>query len=117
MTLCPVLDFANHAMDTPTVYPQPTRGEVWDTGPSIKRRFGEKFTLLAPSQHSVKIGDELFLKYGSHSNATLFTEYGFVLSRQDIEVEVTELVEELFNKRGAVGAWMKEVLTNEGYWG
>ncbi|PPQ81158.1 hypothetical protein CVT24_007942 [Panaeolus cyanescens] len=110
-------NFANHALEVPTVYPQPTRGEIWNTGPSTKRKYGEDFTLLAPSTQATKPQDELYLKYGSHSNSTLFTEYGFVLARTDSEIEVVDLVEDLFEKRGAVGTWMKEVLTGEGYWG
>lgn len=68
----------------------------------------------------------MFLQYGKHSNRVLFVEYGFVntFSKKDIvdgqfdgEVNVQDLVEELFHARDAVGEWMKTVLVEEGYWG
>ncbi|KAJ3517147.1 hypothetical protein NLJ89_g683 [Agrocybe chaxingu] len=124
MTLCPILDFANHQTTIPTVLPEATQAELWNTGPLPKRNFGDNFTLLSPPV-SVAAGQELFLKYGSHANSTLFVEYGFVnvanweASEEETggEVEVDTHVEELFNQRGEIGSWMKDILTEEGYWG
>ncbi|KDR81593.1 hypothetical protein GALMADRAFT_239640 [Galerina marginata CBS 339.88] len=126
MTLCPILDFANHTTTPPYTLPQATHAELWDTGPSTKRKFGDDFVLLSPSTASSSRGGELFLRYGAHSNATLFAEYGFVNlpspewthdEASGGEVELGHLVEDLFRGRAEVGSWMKEVLVEEGYWG
>jgi len=121
MTLCPILDFANHTAEAPYTKPETTRGELWDTGPSSKRPFGDNFILLSPDMRTSN-GEELFLRYGVHSNATLFSEYGFidqsipVKASRTGETEVIKVVEKLFEKRGNVGVWMKQVLIDEGYW-
>ena len=69
---------------------------------------------------------ELFLTYGAHPNRTLFVEYGFVNEVEDAdlvsgnyagEVNLDDIVEDMFSRRGAVGAWMKYVLERQGYWG
>ncbi|KAF8163286.1 hypothetical protein B0H34DRAFT_694841 [Crassisporium funariophilum] len=121
MTLCPILDFANHTANPPYTFPQPSPGEIWNSGPSIKKKLGDPFILLSPSTSSISIDQELFLRYGTHSNSTLFAEYGFVnMSPSDGtegEVEMDALVEALFDQKGATGLWMKEVLVQEGYWG
>jgi len=121
MTLCPILDFANHTAISPFVFPKATHGELWDTGPSPKRKFGDDFTLLAPTDGFTAAGTQLYLRYGLHTNATLFTEYGFVNRgpREDVSDEaiLDSLVEDMFQRRGELGEWMKTVLTDEGYWG
>ena len=122
MTLCPILDFANHTPTPPFMMPQATRAEIWDTGPSKRRKYGEDFVLLSPSTTSTPANEEMFLRYGAHSNATLFAEYGFVNhfdgeQKDGLELEVDKEVEALFSSRGAVGSWMREVLLDEGYWG
>ncbi|KAF9564668.1 SET domain-containing protein [Agrocybe pediades] len=124
MTLCPILDFANHAATAPSTKPETSRAELWDAGPSNKRPFGDNFVLLSPDVQTAG-GQELMLRYGVHSNATLFAEYGFVDERssqgasemREGETEVIQAIEKLFINRGNVGAWMKQVLVDEGYWG
>ena len=125
MTLCPILDFANHTTKEPFTWPRTTQAELWDCGPSSKRKFGDNFVLLSPSTTVVSASDELYLRYGAHANSTLFAEYGFTNSL-DLEnhsdgfegqIELDDVIEALFNGRGAVGLWMKEVLSDEGYWG
>ena len=123
MTLCPILDFANHTANDPHTMPKATNGEIWGTGP-LGKKAGEQFILLAPSTAPTAVGDELYLRYGMHSNATLFSEYGFVMtsggqSEEEIceELELQGPIESLFKDRGEVGQWMKECLIAEGYWG
>lgn len=122
MTLCPILDFANHTAISPHTMPKPTNGEIWDTGP-LGKKTGEQFILLAPSTAPTAVGDEIYLRYGMHSNATLFAEYGFVMASDEQsetfseELELQGPIESLFKGRGEVGQWMKECLIAEGYWG
>jgi len=74
----------------------------------------------------VRKDQELYLTYGTHPNHTLLAEYGFIndVSEEDItcgrfpgEVEVNDIVKNLFQSRGALGTWMKEILKSHGYWG
>lgn len=61
LSLCPILDLANHHYDdsrATTRHPIPT--------------------FRSPSECHFKEGDEVFLKYGTHSNRFLFQHYGFV---------------------------------------
>lgn len=122
MTLCPILDFANHSPRPPYTIPKPIQAELRDTAPSSKKTFGENFVLLSPSTTITPSDTELFLKYGAHSNSTLFTEYGFMTDlsvggRAGGEAELDGIIAALFNSRGSLGSWMKEILVVEGYWG
>lgn len=81
---------------------------------------------MASSVTPINADDELFLRYGSHSNPTLFVEYGFVNywtegecqeGKYNGEVDVQDILEELFSAKGSTGDAMKEVLEEEGYWG
>lgn len=125
MTLCPILDFANHTYTDSSAYPRPTQAETWDLWPSSKFKFGENFVLLSPSGVTLLSGEEIFLRYGMHSNSTLFTEYGFVnmVDWSDLpedfsaEVDMDNYVVPLFEQKGEVGLWMKNLLEEEGYWG
>lgn len=126
MTLCPILDFANHTYKENSMHPGPTMADIWDSAPSLssKRQFGEDFFLLSPSNATVNVGEQLFLRYGMHANSTLFAEYGFVntidWSNPDDtfsgEVEVDHFVKTLFETKVEVGKWAKNILIEEGYW-
>lgn len=124
LTLCPILDFANHTYTQKFAYPGAYQAEIFNVGPSSKRKFGEDFVLLAPSTEAVVAGEQLFLQYGMHANRTLFTEYGFVNffdwdnvpESFQAEVEVDSYIEALFERRGELGSFMKNVLVDEGYW-
>lgn len=124
MTMCPILDFANHTKRSEHTYPQLSHAEFWDQAPS--KIIGDDFVLLSPKEKTLHPGEEVFLKYGAHSNRTLFVEYGFIdkvesniLESNSIDCEADLLwhVSTLFGKRGAVGKWMEELLRTKGYWG
>lgn len=122
MTLCPILDFANHTTGPRHTLPLLPRFR----GRKSVKQTSHNFTLLAPASIETLPDEELFLTYGAHANQTLFVEYGFVnrpeglaLSDQDNnkEADVQEAVERLFKDRGHLGTWMKQQLIDEGYWG
>jgi hypothetical protein len=122
VTLCPILDFANHGWHHSDIHPV-SNTETWNTRPKAR----DEFQFLA-TEHiaKVEIGKEICLRYGGHSNQSLFVEYGFVnaVSNEEMEsgtypaeVDVQTIVTGLFEGQGAVGSWMQTVLQNEGYWG
>jgi len=117
MTLCPILDFANHTTNPPYTLPQASPADIWNIAPPGKHKFGHDFTLLSPSVLVTSPDAELSLKYGSHPNSTLFTEYGFVEPTNEGEIMLDSAVEALFKLRGHVGLWMKDILVAERYWG
>ena len=82
--------------------------------------------LMSPADLSVEEDQEMYLIYGSHPNKRLFVEYGFIVhfsaealcsGRFFGEVDVQDLVENIFQQRGEIGEWMKGMLVKEGYWG
>ena len=78
LSLCPILDLANHHFDdgrATTRHPIPT--------------------FHSPSECHLKQGDEVFLKYGTHSNPFLFQHYGFVC---DGEMEKSISVDDAFDR-------------------
>ncbi|KAG2020301.1 hypothetical protein CC2G_005658 [Coprinopsis cinerea AmutBmut pab1-1] len=125
LTLCPILDFANHSPVHPSTSPLPTKCDIWNIAPRPGQ--GDDFTLSSPPRVTVARGEELYLRYGYHSNQFLFAEYGFVsllsLAERCREnsgygnVNITPVVEDLFASRGRVGERMKTLLKEEGYWG
>lgn len=124
LTLCPILDFANHTDSLPTTWPQAGKCDLWNIAPRPGK--GDDFVLLAPSTLTSKEGDELFLRYGAHTNQFLFVEYGFVnpapLGSTSSEntygsIDISPIVEDLFRARGSTGRQMRAVLEEEGYWG
>ena len=119
MTLCPILDFANHTSISAQIIPQVSDAEIWDIAPRPK--LGDDFTLLPSSNTVIQKGEEICLNYGAHPKRTLFVEYGFIEefsgSSSNGEVDVQDVIEELFKRRGALGESMKAILEEEGYWG
>jgi hypothetical protein len=114
----------NHSSIEPNVIPRAFSADIWDMAPS--KNAAEDMVLMSPSQKTVLAGEELYLRYGYHSNQFLFVEYGFsnAVSEQGVlcgdeqsDVDVTPVVEDLFKSRGEFGEWMKERLLEEGYWG
>lgn len=120
LTLCPILDFANHSPNGPHMTPAPSEADIWDTAPV--RAIGKGFRFLSPVDVSVQEGTEIFLAYGAHPNRTLFVEYGFVnkslgeVEITDGEVDVQGVVESLILDHKS-GVFVKSILEDEGYWG
>lgn len=122
ITLCPILDFANH--DWYNSYIRPVfDSDIWNTRPRAK----DGFQFLATEHiREVEVGKEIYLRYGGNSNQDLFVEYGFVnaVSNEEMvsgtypaEVDVQAIMVDLFEGRGTVGSWMRTILEKEGYWG
>ena len=122
VTLCPVLDFANHDWHHSHIQPI-SDSEIWNT----RSKARDTFQFLATECIAeVEVDGEVCLRYGGHSNQSLFVEYGFVnfVSNEDMksgtypaEVDVQAIVVDLFKGRGSIGIWMQTILENEGYWG
>ncbi|TCD69710.1 hypothetical protein EIP91_006477 [Steccherinum ochraceum] len=121
LTLCPILDFANH---------RPGPSDIIPTSNPYK--LGGDFTFTASSEHALRLEEgerdkEVFLRYGGHANRVLFVEYGFVnLGNSEGvegegsgEVDVQDVVEDLvFGSADAeVVKRARDVLELEGYWG
>ncbi|KLO18588.1 SET domain-containing protein [Schizopora paradoxa] len=124
LTLCPLIDFANHttSQDTrPGAFPQ-----IRCTN---EARLGGSNNFLAPgATHDMAFvshpdrelieGEEVFLRYGGHCNRALFVEYGFVDEHGEpsiSEVNVEDLMDALFRDAGEVGDACRDVLQREGY--
>ncbi|GAA5881291.1 hypothetical protein JCM3774_000957 [Rhodotorula dairenensis] len=107
LTLCPVIDMINHSPGR-TTKPDPRVSSL---------------TFCAPAPASpdpvLHDGDELAFQYGSHEDAFLLAEYGFVVGEENVynAVEVDRFVEALFEAQGDEGELKKGVLKDEGYWG
>lgn len=122
ITLCPILDFANHDWYHSHIQPVSDSG-IRTTHPKAK----EGFQFLATEHMAeVGVGKEVCLRYGGHSNQSLFVEYGFVndVSNEEMEsgkypaeVDVQTIMVNLFEGQGTIGSWMQRILENEGYWG
>ncbi|CCU98074.1 unnamed protein product [Malassezia sympodialis ATCC 42132] len=115
-TLAPLLDMANH---------------TFVQGKQCKVRYSaEGMELCAPAQCGLQAGDEVCITYGPHTNATLLTEYGFLLAPRDAlrgasawdgnphaELAVDDAIAERFRAEGDEGAWKVQRLKEEGYSG
>ncbi|KAL4067610.1 hypothetical protein V8B97DRAFT_1949899 [Scleroderma yunnanense] len=120
LTMCPVLDFANHSPDKSNMHPSPNNADIWNFAPIPS--IGEGLRFFSKDDVTIEENNEILLKYGCHSNKTLFVEYGFVNEIHDAavgidgEVDVRDVVEKCFTDphRSHV---VKDVLEKEGYWG
>ncbi|EPQ32320.1 uncharacterized protein PFL1_00516 [Pseudozyma flocculosa PF-1] len=139
-TLAPFLDMANHTSQPSLecrVQFNPAGGlELYAPPPSARP--------LHLGRKGMRKGDECLITYGAHSNASLLSEYGFVLPgvcpsdeedarpREDegaasdgatwkgnryCEVSVDAEVERLFDEQGEAGQRKMELLQDRGYWG
>ena len=129
LTLCPVLDFANHAPENTHIIPV-LPSTLFPATPGSSKRgnsgLAGDYMFIASSDTPVRKNEELYLRYGAHANRTLFVEYGFVSSWNEGdcregnfngEVDVQDIMEDLFASRGIVGQVLKDILEEEGYWG
>ncbi|KAJ6630784.1 hypothetical protein B0H10DRAFT_2160174 [Mycena sp. CBHHK59/15] len=118
LTLCPILDFANHRVDGPCMKPRPSDADLHNASPIP--RLGDAFTLLSPDTPT-DCGEEMHLTYGAHPNRTLFVEYGFIVAhkhnRPRGEVDVQDIVEGRFKEKGNEGRAKESILRETGYWG
>jgi hypothetical protein len=105
ITLCPLLDYANHSFTAPNV----NTARLRERGYPIP-------TFLSPPDLTLEQGEQIFLYYGSHPRCTLFTEYGFVDVGAPIEVSVDDLIEWLF-ENAEDGSEKRKLLEGHGYWG
>lgn len=105
ITMCPLLDFANHSISAPNF------------NTPLHRRKGHPIpSMIAPPDRGLKAGDQIFLLYGHHSNETMFTEYGFTDMNAPSEICIDEAVEKLFED-AKDGAEKSRILRDRGYWG
>lgn len=123
MSLCPILDFANHSSSCPSARPAVSEADIWGVSPKV---YSCDFGLNSPPKCSIESGEQLFLQYGLHPNRILFTEYGFVeISNNRLpkenenlkEVDITHIMLDMFAKKGERGRWLEERLRESGYWG
>ncbi|KAF8559561.1 SET domain-containing protein [Imleria badia] len=121
LTMCPILDFANHTPVQANMIAVPSNSEIWDAAPVNSIGDGLKF--ISPDNVKIEENDEILLTYGSHSNKTLFVEYGFVnlLSENrpspSGEVDVQDLTQKYVFADGQLCEAVRVILVAEGYWG
>lgn len=114
LTLCPVIDFANHTIDE-------------SQSAQVHRNDDGSLELTSPDI-VMEEGAEVVFRYSGHSNAALFSEYGFAISRShsqdrsegeivdEGDINVDDLMEQLFLCKED-GSWRREMLEAHGYWG
>ncbi|KZP12004.1 SET domain-containing protein [Athelia psychrophila] len=124
LTMCPILDFANHTSTSRHMSPVPIDFRSLSTLPRGSPKKGQ-LVFVSPRE-AIEEGEEIFLCYGAHANRTLFVEYGFVndipigaehSDEYNGEVDVQDIVERLFTEAGPQGMWLKGVLEDNAYWG
>ena len=108
LTLCPILDFANHTRVGRHMSPMPS---------DMNTSLAKDFVLFSPHDTVTQNGSELYLTYGHHSNCRLFVEYGFVDDGTPSEADVQDIVERILEDKGKAAFQMKTLLQEEGYWG
>lgn len=132
LTLCPVLDFANHSEASSHIIPVVESGL---RSPGARTSAGD-FTFKSCTDATLEAGQQLYLRYGGHCNRILFVEYGFVnsfkseaIAREKFrgEADVQDLVEECIRglkpthkgrrEASALQQWLMDTLEEEGYWG
>lgn len=121
LTMCPILDFANHTSGQACMTPVPSNSKVWNAVPV--NSIGDGLEFISPDNVKIEENDEILLTYGLHSNKTLFVEYGFVnpLSKDGPspsgEVDVQDMVEKNVFADVRLREAVKVALVAEDYWG
>lgn len=107
-TLVPFVDFLNHTEEVDThCYPKLAqhRKNIRSVG---------QFSIRCGSHQYTRVGEEIMLNYGAHSNDFLLNEYGFVLKENKWNfIDITEEVTSLMKENSEVALFLKE----NGYWG
>lgn len=106
-TMVPYVDFLNHTTEVGVhCYPK------MDTFKKNNYGIGQ-FSIRCGSHEYNKLGEELFLNYGAHSNDFLINEYGFVVDNNDWNfIDVTPEIESL-----VCNPKQRDFLEAHGYWG
>lgn len=121
LTMCPILDFANHTPGQAHMTPVPSNSDIRNAAPTDSIGDGLKF--ISPDNVKIEENDEILLTYGLHSNKTLFVEYGFVNlfskngSSPRGEVDVQDLAEKYVFIDVRLRESARVALVSEGYWG
>ncbi|KAH9951338.1 SET domain-containing protein [Amylocystis lapponica] len=122
LTLCPILDFANHSESHSHIMPVFTSE---DMGGTPRRAYMGDYSFVSCSGSNIVQDQELFLRYGERPNRTLFVEYAFVnrfpvdaISKGDFrgDMDVQDILEHMLLIH-PLGSQMKRILEDEGYWG
>ncbi|EGG12613.1 uncharacterized protein MELLADRAFT_86782 [Melampsora larici-populina 98AG31] len=131
ITLAPVIDMVNYTLSskvkpicTPNTFSLYSSHPLNQfTSPSTKRLIISSQTSRSPTLHptlSHRKGDEILFSYGSHSNLTLWSEYGFLIrpkfSNGWNSVEITREVLGLFEDDHDDGVQKLSVLKDSTYW-
>lgn len=107
-TLAPIFDLANHQPTSPflfrlenrclVLYSSLAHGITNDEQDARLRALFESNSDIGDRTSVVKAGQEIYLPYGQHDNATLLAEYGFVLPVNKADhVDLEGLILELFD--------------------
>ncbi|PWN36734.1 SET domain-containing protein [Meira miltonrushii] len=116
-TLAPLLDMANHTMET-------------EKESKVRWLPSKALQINAPKNGKGQLqGEEIFISYGPHSNGFLLTEYGFTIpstlsndlsewkGNRYSEVHVDHIILGILEKQGNQGKAKIEMLEEQGYWG
>jgi hypothetical protein len=121
LTMCPILDFANHTPGQANMTTVTSNSKIWNAAPI--NLIGDGLKFISPENIKIEENDEILLTYGLHSNKTLFVEYGFVnlLSKNGPsphgEVDVQDLAEKYVFADVRLREAVRVTLVTEGYWG
>lgn len=107
-TMVPFVDFLNHTEEiNEHCYPKVGRT------PKAQTNMGP-FSLRCGERGYNRIGDEILLNYGPHSNDFLLNEYGFVLEKNQWNyIDISEDIQAMLEGKSAMISFLK----HHDYWG
>jgi hypothetical protein len=123
ITLCPVMDFANHSPSHPRMTLLPAMSKLPRSVAPTTRNNGD-MTFVCHAEN-LEYDQEIFITYGQHPQRKLFVEYGFVNDETNVfsesaaegEVDLQDLIELLFLEAGENRLYLENLLSTNGYWG